>query len=123
MLDPEPNRENVLHIFYDCNPVAQTIDELFKRLTDEPDFQFSRSEYFTVFERRDYSYPKNYILTILAKLAISYVWECRNRKYIPNIGNCWASIMEKVDTFKRTNTLFSKNWTNWGYNGDNQNNP
>jgi hypothetical protein len=88
MLDPEPNRENALHIFYECNPVAQTIDELFKRLTDEPDFQFSRSEYFTVFERRDYSFSKNYILTIWAKLAISYVWDCRNSKYIPNIGNC-----------------------------------
>jgi hypothetical protein len=123
MLDPEPNRENVLHIFYECNPVSQTIEELFKRVTVEQDFQFSRTEYFTVFERRDYSHPKNYILTILAKLAISYVWECRNRKYIPNIENCWASIMEKVDTFKKTNTLFSKNWTNSGYNNIFQHNP
>jgi hypothetical protein len=122
MMNPEPNRENVLHLFYECNPVVQTIEEFFRRITIEPNFHFSRTEYFTVFERREYSYPKNYILTILAKLLISYVWECRNRKYIPNIGNCWTSIMDKVETFKRTNTLFCKNWTNAGYNMDIQHN-
>ncbi len=117
--DPEPNRENALHIFYECNPVARTIDEFFKRLTDNPDFQFSRTEYFTAFERRGYNSCRNYILTILAKLLISYVWECRNRKYIPNIENCWASISEKVATIKRTNGLINKKWTNSGYNLNN----
>jgi hypothetical protein len=115
MLDPEPNWENALHIFYECNPVSQTIEEFFKRLTDNPNFQFSRTEYFTVFERRDYSPSKYYILTISAKLAISYIWECRNRKYIPNTENCWDSIMEKIATFNNTNGLFNKKWTNSGY--------
>jgi hypothetical protein len=84
-----------LHIFYKCNPVSQTIEEFFQRFTDNPNFQFSRTEYFTVFERRDYNPAKNYILTILAKLAISYIWECRNRKFIPNMKTAGWQLWKK----------------------------
>jgi nitrate reductase cytochrome c-type subunit len=110
----EQNRETPLHIFYDCNCISTIIERVYQRLTNNPDFMFSRREYFATFDRRELSYAKNTILTIVGKLLIFYIWDCRNRNYLPGLENCWYSIKDRISILCNTNRNFNKLWESSG---------
>jgi hypothetical protein len=66
---PEQNYETPLHLFLDCPNVTTVVENIFKRITRDNDFDFSRKEYFTTFERHTFSCAKNRVLTIVSKIV------------------------------------------------------
>jgi hypothetical protein len=67
-------------------------------------------EFFTTFERRQNGIGKNIILTIVSKLCMKYIWECRNRSCLPQNDHCWENISNKISRMLDNNSKFDKLW-------------
>ncbi len=74
------------------------------------DFVFTCREFFTTFDRQLFSFAKNQILTIVSKLIIKYVWECRNTKFLPTEENRKAFLYNKIISNKNSNRKFRNLW-------------
>jgi hypothetical protein len=107
----DQNRETPLHIFFECNCISQIIECIFQRLTSDQHFQFNCREYFSTFERRGFSYASNMVLTILSKILIHYTWECKTKKCLPELENCWEYVKERTSLIISSNNSFRKLWT------------
>ncbi len=55
MEEQDQNRETPVHLFFECGSVSDIIDNTFKKLTNNPNFLFSRREFFATFDRREFS--------------------------------------------------------------------
>jgi hypothetical protein len=106
----EQSVETPLHLFFECQYVSVIIENVFKRLTGDQGFLFSRREFFTTFERRQNGIGKNIILTIVSKLCMKYIWECRNRSCLPQNDHCWENISNKISRMLDNNSKFDKLW-------------
>jgi hypothetical protein len=76
---------------------------------------FSRREFFATFDRRESSIATNRILTLFSKFLKLYIWECRNKGYLPTENNCWTHMVERITDLCRTNTQFRKLWDSTGF--------
>jgi hypothetical protein len=115
----EQNRETPVHLFYECESVATLIDNVFKRITNNENFLFNRREYFATFDRRELSLAMNKILTFISIFIKIYIWDCRNRNYIPTENNCLENIRERVSALNKNNKQFNKLWVTTGFLIDN----
>jgi hypothetical protein len=88
------------------------IEDVFRRITENDNFAFSKREFFVSFERRELSFPSNMALTLLAKLLIKYIWDCRNRRYLPNVDNCVENIGIHIQAASSVNKKFRDIWNN-----------
>jgi hypothetical protein len=78
--------ETTLHLFYECPSVENIRDEFFRWCYSEANnYVISRQEYFLVQCEDGTINGTTIIKTVLAKLFIKYVWDCRNRHSLPNI--------------------------------------
>jgi hypothetical protein len=64
----EGGSETPLHLFYDCPPVQELIVSLFRQITNDDNFEITAREYFSTFERRDFSIAKNKALTYISDI-------------------------------------------------------
>jgi hypothetical protein len=78
----------------------------------DEDFVFSKREFFVSFERRELSFPSNKALTLLSKILIKNIWDCRNRRYIPIVENCIENICRYIQTTSKVNKKFKETWDN-----------
>jgi hypothetical protein len=108
--------ETPVHLFYNCPVTSNIIDSVLGRTTGDDHFLFSQREFLATFERRDFSYAKNFVLTLISKLTIKYIWDCRNRKVLPNIENCFEILSEKINIISQINNKFNKLWVVSGLN-------
>ncbi len=108
--DADVNAETGLHLFFECVHVSDIVDDIFNRVNGDANFQFSRREYFSTFERRNFSHAKNMMLTIISKLIIKTLWDFKLRFSEPTLDNVWENIHDTVSTLKTNNTKFSKLW-------------
>jgi hypothetical protein len=106
----DQNVENSLHLFSECEHVSGTIERFFQRISRVPEFQISKREFFSTFERREFSFAKNWGLTFIAKLLIKYIWDCRNRQFIPTDESVFECISDKVFFLTSSNNKFLKTW-------------
>jgi hypothetical protein len=106
----EQNVENPLHLFFECTHVSGIIDRIFQRINMDPLFQMSRRELFSTFERREFSTAKNLGLTFIAKLLIKYIWDCRNRQFLPTDKSAVECLGDKIIFLTSVNNKFSKMW-------------
>jgi hypothetical protein len=67
---PEQNLETPLHIFFECQSVVNLIENVFKRVTGNENFTFSRREFFASFERRELTHPPYGILKTIDKIPL-----------------------------------------------------
>jgi hypothetical protein len=111
----EQHRETPVHVFYDCESVSHIVDNAFKRLTSNYGFLFNRREYFATFDRRELSIAKNKILSFFGAFVKIYIWECRNKGYIPTDSNCWENLSERISNLNRINSQFRKLWDASGF--------
>jgi hypothetical protein len=100
-----------LHLFYECNHVHDILVNIFKTITNDNDFAFSKREFFTNFERRGFATAKNMSLTICAKLVIKYIWECRNRSCVPSYDNCLDYLRDRLLMSTKNSNKFNNVWT------------
>jgi hypothetical protein len=108
--DADINAKTGQHLFFECVHVSGIVDSIFNRANGVENFPFSRREYFSTFERIDFSHPKNLTLTILSKLIMKVLWDCKLRFAKPTVDNCWDNIHDVVTTLKTNNKKFSKLW-------------
>jgi hypothetical protein len=102
--------ETPLHLFFECQYVSTIVENLFKRITGDLGFLFSRREFFTTFERRNFGFGKNVVLTIVSKLCMKYIWDCRNRSCLPQDDQCWETITSKISKILDNNNKFVNLW-------------
>jgi hypothetical protein len=88
---------------------------MFRRLSGDDNFNFSRREFFVNFDRREYTHPMNAALTIFAKFLIKYLWDCRNKSFIPNAEHCWDTLVDKITSTAKLNGNFRTVWSNSGF--------
>jgi hypothetical protein len=112
---PEPAQENSLHLFYECRSVSAIIDTVFKRIYGNDDFLFSRREYFATFERRELSNTKNTVLTLISKMLIKYIWDCKTKFFVPDLENCWDNLKLKIAGLLLNSKKFKKLWEGAGF--------
>jgi hypothetical protein len=93
---PEQNNETPLHLFFECRYVSEVIETTLRTVSGNDNFVFSRREFFTTFERREASHAYNQTLTLVTKLIIKYLWDCKIRHCLPNVIGCLDNIKEKV---------------------------
>jgi hypothetical protein len=84
------------------------VENVLRIVTGNANFDFSRREYFSTFERRDASYALNQTLTIVTKIIIKYIWDCKLRFIIPNADGCLDYIKEKFQLQYEINSPLSK---------------
>jgi hypothetical protein len=109
---PEQNTETPVHLFFECQNVITVLENVFRRITVNENFAFSKREFFVSFERRELSFPSNKALTLLSKLLIKYIWDCRNRRYLPNVENCIENIGIYIQAVTEVNKNFRDIWNN-----------
>jgi hypothetical protein len=107
---PDPNHESPVHLFYECSSVHNLLADMFKTITNDNNFALSKREFFTTFERRELSSAKNTCLTICAKLLIKYIWECRNRSFVPLLEHCRHNLCDRLMMATKSNKKFRTLW-------------
>jgi hypothetical protein len=112
--DADINTETGLHLFFDCVHVSDIVENIFSRVTTIANFPFSRREYFSTFERREFTHSKNLMLTLLAKITMKVLWDCKLRFVKPTIDICWDNVRDSVNTLINNNKRFAKIWENSG---------
>jgi hypothetical protein len=111
---PEQNYETPLHLFSECRSVCDVVENVLRTVTGNANFVFSRREYFSTFERRDASYALNQTLTIVTKIVIKYIWDCKFRFSTPNADDCLDNIKEKFQLQYEINSPLSRFTINSG---------
>jgi hypothetical protein len=107
---PDLNPETPVHLFYECSSVHDLIVDMFRVITNNNDFSCSKREFFTKFERRELSSAKNSCLTTCAKLLIKYIWECRNRSFVPVLDHCRQNLSDRLVMATKSNKKFKTLW-------------
>jgi hypothetical protein len=109
-LSPENSPETPSHQFFECRSVTDLIDNFFIRVTGNDGFRLNRREFFTRFERRELTHPMNQCLTILSKLLIKYLWDCRSRSFVPTPEHCWDCLHDRITLAGKNSRKFNNLW-------------
>jgi hypothetical protein len=112
--DAEINIESGSHLFFDCVHVSAAIDYIFDTITQTPNFEFSRREFFATFNRREYNTSRNIVLTLVSKILMKCIWDCKLRYTVPTGRDCWSTIRDELLSLTNSNKKFSNLWTNSG---------
>jgi hypothetical protein len=110
------NDETPIHIFFQCDSVSGLLEEMFKWITNDNTFDFTRKELFTFFDREDLTLEKNTILTYASKTLLKFVWDSKQRFCLPNINHCKTTIMQEFDCVSKISNKFRNILTLSGYN-------
>jgi hypothetical protein len=116
--DQNINAETGLHLFLECEQTEGTVNYKFDMFTGINGFEYSRQEYFSTFERRNFSIAKNYLLTIISKLIMKILWDCRNHFCTPDRLKCWSVLLDELKLLKKSNKKFETLLETSGFNID-----
>jgi hypothetical protein len=92
--DADINIESGPHLFFDCVHVSDAIDFIFETVTQTPNFEFSRREFFATFNRRESNTSRNMVLTLVSKLTMKSIWDCKLRFTVTTGRECWDTIRD-----------------------------
>jgi hypothetical protein len=91
--------ESVLHLFYECVYVEEIRDAFFQWAFDEDiPFVISRQDLFSVQTRFGTTNGTTLIKTVIAKLYLKYIWDCRNRNCLPELDGIKQYIAYEINT-------------------------
>jgi hypothetical protein len=91
---------------------------MFKWFVNDNTFEFSRTEFFTVFERADFSPAKNYTLTVFSKLLLKFMWDSKQRHCLPCTVHCKAAVGSEMTSMSEISVKFKNIFQKSGL-GDN----
>jgi hypothetical protein len=98
--------ETPLHLFYQCTGAENLVSEIFKWITNDGALEISRKEYFSFFDRREFCTEKNFILTIVSKLVLKFIWDSKQRYCLPNINHCKLTVNNELKSICAVNKKF-----------------
>jgi hypothetical protein len=91
--------ESVLHLFYECEYVERVRDAFFQWAYDEDvPFVISRQDLFLIQTRQGLTNGTTLIRTVIAKLYLKYIWDCRNRNCLPELEGIKNHIAYEINT-------------------------
>ncbi len=109
------NDETPIHLFFQCDSVSRLLEEMFKWLTNDNTFDYTRKKLFTFFDRADLTQEKNIILTYASKTILKFVWDSKQRFCLPNINHCKTTLMQELDCLSKISNKFRNTLTRSGY--------
>jgi hypothetical protein len=81
----DANDESTLHLFYDCPTTEAVRNDFFVwAYNEDANYSISRNDLFLVQNVNGEYNCTTLIKTIIAKLFLKYVWDCRNRYSLPS---------------------------------------
>jgi hypothetical protein len=99
--------ETPLHLFYACPTSERFIESVFSWVLGEP-ANISRQEFFVQFNKPDHR--KNEALFLISTLLKKYIWDCKQRFGLPNLGNAKIFLREEIKIIRycssEANTIF-----------------
>ncbi len=107
--------ETPLHLFFSCGISENFIDSMFKWFVDDNTFDFSRTEFFTVFDRATLTPAKNQTLTVFSKLLLKFMWDSKQRFSLPCTVHCRVAIGAEITSMTEINANFRKTFQTSGY--------
>jgi hypothetical protein len=107
--------ETPIHLFFNCDVSENFIDSMFKWFVDDNTFDFSRTEFFTIFDRDTLSPAKNYMLTVFSKLVLKFMWDSKQRYSLPCTVHCRVTISTEITSMTETNIKFKKTFQESGF--------
>jgi hypothetical protein len=109
------NDKTPIHLFFQCDSVSGLLGEMFKWLTNDKTFDFTRTELFTFFDRAELTNEKNTILTYASKTILKFVWDSKQRFCLPNINHCKTTLTQELDCLSKISNNFRNTLTRSGY--------
>jgi hypothetical protein len=101
--NPEIVPETPLHLFFMCDIIEDILDDFYCWLSGDPDFTFTRQEFFTEFNRDNFCPAKNEVLTITGKLALRFIWDCKQRFCLPDLTHLKTSVKLELESVSSIN--------------------
>ncbi len=91
--------EDTYHLFYTCPITEHFRDSFFRWAYNEANqYVIGRNELFLVQEENNILNSRSLIKTLIAKLYLKYIWDCRNRFAIPDLELAKENICQKMKT-------------------------
>ncbi len=106
--------ETPLHLFFNCVTTETFIDDMFKWFVNDITFEFSRTEFFTTFDRQAFANAKNVVLTVFSKLLLKFLWDSKQRHTLPCTVHGRVSISTEITSMTETNRKFKNLFQNSG---------
>jgi hypothetical protein len=104
-LRDDAENEDTLHLFYTCPITEQFRDDFFRwAYNEENQYVVSRQELFLVQTENNIANSRHVIKTLIAKLFMKYIWDCRNRSSIPELELAKEFLILKIKTITGIST-------------------
>jgi hypothetical protein len=89
--------ESTIHLFYNCPSVEEIRDSYFRWCYDKDEnYVISRNDNFLIQCIDGSLNSMTVIKTILDKLFLKYIWDCRNRFCLPNLDSAKEILLKKL---------------------------
>ncbi len=93
--------EDTYHLFYTCPITEQFRDNFFRWAYNEANqYVIGRNELFLVQEENNILNSRLLIKTLIAKLYLKYIWDCRNRYAIPDLELAKENISKNENHYR-----------------------
>jgi hypothetical protein len=79
---------------------------MFIWITNDRNFDFSRHEFFTIFNRINFNRSLNMVLTLCSKLLIKFIWDSKQHYVLPNIDHAKFAIQNEINKMVSCSNLF-----------------
>jgi hypothetical protein len=104
----EMERETPLHLFFACDVIEELLNDFFVWFTSDPNFSFTRQEFFVGFNREGFNGEKNEILTLASQLVKKFIWDSKQRFCVPNLEHMKLNIKLELESLSKTQRKFLK---------------
>jgi hypothetical protein len=102
----ETFNETPLHLFFTCDSTEPFVDNMFKWFVNDNNFEFSRKEFFIMFDSPTFSPAKNQLLTVFSKLLLKFLWDSKQRYNLPCLIHGKITISSELTSIIETNKKF-----------------
>jgi len=104
--NPDPIRENYLHLFYQCEVSEQIVNGVFSHYQSINTI-VTRQDLFVKFNTGNIW--KDEVFFIVSKLVLKYLWDCKVRKSLPHLRVALEFINIEISTLNSLNKKFREN--------------
>jgi hypothetical protein len=109
----DAENEDTLHLFYSCRYTERLLGGFFEWAYNiEERYIISRSDLFTVYECQHESESR--IKTLIAKIFLKYIWECKLRFTFPVLEDAKTYATEQIICMYDTSKIFRKDLADSG---------
>ncbi len=100
--------ETPLHLIFGCTITETFVEQMFKWFAEDDQFELSRKELFTYFDRPGFTPARNNVFNVFSKLILKFLWDCKQRYILPTINHCKISIAMEIKSLLDINGKFKK---------------